>query len=79
METDAAAEASHVAGKASDAVKDSAHAVQGAVSGVCQLRPLIFCAPPPWPTQISLLPNPASSFLISLVCIFSHLCHCHPA
>ena len=33
METDAAAEASHVAGKASDAVKDSAHAVQGAFSG----------------------------------------------
>ena len=43
MGSDAAAEASHVAGKVSEAAKDSAHAVQGAVTGVCQCPPL----PPP--------------------------------
>ena len=61
MGSDAAAEASHVAGKASEAVKGSAHAVQGVVTGV--RRPL---APSP--------ACPLSNCCLSLPCrLFFHL------
>ncbi len=55
MESDAAAEASQVAGKVSEAVKGSAHAVQGAVAGVCQ------CPRSPPPRQPKSNSPPAQS------------------
>ncbi len=55
MESDAAAEASQVAGKVSEAVKSSAHAVQGAVAGVCQ------CPRSPPPRQPKSNSPPAQS------------------
>ncbi len=73
MESDAAAEASQVAGKVSEAVKGSAHAVQGAVAGVCQCPR---SPPPPQATKIKLSPLPVPYFLLSPVCISSHL-HSH--
>ena len=67
MESDAAAEASHVAGKASEAVTGSAHAVQGAVSGVCQLPPPhSSVAPPANPNQSLAQPRPLFSHLICM-------------
>ncbi len=73
MESDAAAEASHVAGKVSEAVKGSAHAVQGAVTGVHH-RP----APPRQPKSIC-CPTPSFVFPSHLCVFFSHLRNRYPA
>ena len=59
VESDAAAEASHVAGKASDAVKGAAHAVQGAVIGVRQPPP-----PPTPPKHSKPISPPTLSFVL---------------
>ncbi len=72
--SDAAAEASHVAGKASEAVKGSAHAVQGTVTGVRhRLAPSIplLHSPPPSPP-----PPPSANQIQSVAAprpLFSHL------
>lgn len=72
MESDAAAEASHVAGKVSEAVKGSAHAVQGAVTGVCQ-------HPHPLPASHNKSFLPPCALYFSPVCITIQLHHCYPA
>ena len=72
--SDAAAEASHVAGKASEAVKGSAHAVQGTVTGVRhRLAPSI---PPPPPPPSPPPPPPSANQIQSVAApcpLFSHL------
>ena len=70
--SDAAAEASHVAGKASEAVKGSAHAVQGTVTGVrhrlAPSIPLLHPPPPPPPPPPPLRqPNSICCRTLSLV------------
>ncbi len=74
--SDAAAEASHVAGKASEAVKGSAHAVQGTVTGVrhrlAPSIPLLHPRPPPPPSanQIQSVAAPRPLFS-HLTCMYS--------